>query len=295
MRRQALFFIVLALLLGGLAAVLALQVLRPGVTGPDEPETAMATVDVVVAAQDLESGTVVSAEDVRTIQWPGEALPAGFSSSISDVVGRGVLLTIRENEPLLSSKLARPEEGGGLSISIPEGQRALTFRVDDVVGVAGFVRPGHKVDVFVTVGADGGGGQPTTKLVLQNVVVAATGTTIEPNPQGEPETVPHATFHLDPEQAERLIMASRNGTIQLALRNPMDGDSVVTPGVRLNQLLALSPPPAAPVARAAPQPQQQQAPSQVNLEVYRGHQRSTSTVDTSVVGGGGGGGGGGGP
>jgi Flp pilus assembly protein CpaB len=121
--------------------------------------------------------------------------------------------------------------------------------------------------------------------------VAATGVTIEPNPQGEPESVPNATFHLDPEDAERLIMAARNGTIQLALRNPMDGDTVQTPGIRFNQLLAVGPaqPAPRPAARpaAAPAPQQ---PSRVNLEIYRGPQRSTSEVDTTVVGGGGGGG-----
>ena len=289
MRRQALFFLVLALLLGGLAALLALQVLRPGTTGPEVTEGDVPSVEVVVAARDLPSGTVVGSEDVNTIRWPAEALPAGFSSSASEVVGRGVLLTIRENEPFLSSKLAGSEAGGGLSISIPEGKRALTFRVDDIIGVGGFVRPGHKVDVFVT--AEATDGQPTTRLVLQHVEVAATGVTIEPNPQGEPESVPNATFHLDPEDAERLIMAARNGTIQLALRNPMDGDTVQTPGIRFNQLLAVGPaqPAPRPAARpaAAPAPQQ---PSRVNLEIYRGPQRSTSEVDTTVVGGGGGGG-----
>ena len=289
MRRQALFFLVLALLLGGLAALLALQVLRPGTEGPQVTEGDIPTVEVVVASRDLPSGTVVGPEDINTIRWPAEALPAGFSSSASEVVGRGVLLTIRQNEPLLSSKLAGAEAGGGLSISIPEGKRALTFRVDDIIGVGGFVRPGHKVDVFVT--AEGTDGQPTTRLVLQQVEVAATGVTIEPNPQGDPESVPNATFHLGPEDAERLIMAARNGTIQLALRNPMDGDTVQTPGIRFNQLLAVGPtqPAPQPAARpaAAPAPQQ---PSRVNLEIYRGPQRSTSEVDTTVVGGGGGGG-----
>jgi pilus assembly protein CpaB len=292
MRRQALFFLILALVLGGLAAVLALQVLRPGTATPDVAPGEISAVDVVVASRDLPSGSLVGADDVRTIRWPADAVPAGYSSSVSEVVGRGLLLTVRENEPMLSSKLARPEAGGGMSISIPEGKRALTFRVDDIIGVGGFVRPGHKVDVLVTVGADGGGGQPTTRMVLQNIAVAATGSTVEPNPQGEPETVPNVTFHLDPSQAERLVMAARNGSIQLALRNPLDADTIDTPGIRLNQLLAGVPtaraaapaPAAARAAPAAPQP-----PSQVNVEIYRGPQRSTSQVDTSVVGGSGGG------
>ena len=292
MRRKAVLFLVLALVLGGLAAFLALQVLRPELADPEPTRAQASTVDVVLAARDLPMGTVVGQADIRTIPWPGDALPMGFSSSPAEVVGRGVVLTIRENEPMLASKLARPEAGGGLSISIPEGKRALTFRVDDVVGVGGFVRPGHKVDVLVTVGADGGGGQPTTRMVLQNIEVAATGSTLEPSPQGEPESVPNATFHLEPEQAERLVMAARSGTIQLALRNPLDQDTVTTRGVRLNQVLAGSGPAPAPVVRrAAPAPAAPAAPARVEVEVYRGPQRSTSTVDTSVVGGGGGGGG----
>ncbi len=292
MRRKAVLFLVLALVLGGLAAFLALQVLRPELADPEPTRAQASTVDVVLAARDLPMGTVVGQSDIRTIPWPGDALPMGFSSSPAEVVGRGVVLTIRENEPMLASKLARPEAGGGLSISIPEGKRALTFRVDDVVGVGGFVRPGHKVDVLVTVGADGGGGQPTTRMVLQNIEVAATGSTLEPSPQGEPESVPNATFHLEPEQAERLVMAARSGTIQLALRNPLDQDTVTTRGVRLNQVLAGSGPAPAPVVRrAAPAPAAPAAPARVEVEVYRGPQRSTSTVDTSVVGGGGGGGG----
>jgi pilus assembly protein CpaB len=288
MRRQAMFFLVLALLLGSLAALLAFQVLRPG-DALTEVAGEMATEPVVVADRDIPLGTVLSVEDVRTVQWPAGALPDGFSRSASEVVGRGLLGPVRRNEPILSSKLARPEAGGGLSINIPEGHRALAYRVNDVVGVQGFIRPGHRVDVFVTAGPEAGTGQPTTKLLLQNIEVAATGTTIEPNPQGEPEAVPTVTLHLTPDQAEELTMATENARIQLALRNPLDPDTVVTPGVRLNQLLGVAPAPR-PVASGAPAPRP--APAQRSLEVYRGNQRSTSDV-TSTVGGGGGGGGGG--
>jgi pilus assembly protein CpaB len=291
MRRQAIFFLVLAVLLGGLAAILALQVLR----SPDgAPETVreVATEDVVVAARDIEFGSLLGMEDVRTVSWPADALPAGYSRSPSDVVGRGALLPIRANEPILSSKLALPEAGAGLSINIPEGYRAITVRVNDVVGVGGFVRPGHRVDVFVTASDQGGVAEPQTKLLLQNVPVAATGVTIAPNPQGEPENVPNATLHLTPDQVERLIMASENATFQLALRNPLDGDTVETPGVRFRQLIAGTPAPRAPVASGPAPAAAPRAPAQTTLEVYRGTQRSTSTVDTAVVGGGGGGGGG---
>ncbi len=296
MRRQAVFFLVLALLLGGLAALLALQVLRAPTGAPDAARE-IATEQVVVATRDVSAGALLDMEDVRTVPWPAEALPAGYSRSVSDVVGRGVLLPIRMNEPILSSKLALPEAGAGLSINIPEGMRALTFPVNEIVGVAGFVRPGHKVDVFVTAGPEAAGGQTTTKLVLQNIEVAATGRTIQPNPQGEPETVQNVTFYMLPDEGERLIMASQQATIQLALRNPLDGDTVETQGVRLNQLIAGAPAPRpAPVVRApapAPAPAAPPPPSRVQLEVYRGNQRGTQTVDTTVGGGGGGGGGGG--
>jgi pilus assembly protein CpaB len=292
MRRQAIFFLVLAVLLGGLAAILALQVLRAP-DGAPESVREVATEDVVVAARDIEFGALVQMEDVRTVSWPADALPAGYSRSPSDVVGRGVLMPIRANEPMLSSKLALPEAGAGLSLGIPEGLRAITVRVNDIVGVGGFVRPGHRVDVFVTASDQAGVAEPQTKLLLQNVPVAATGVTIEPNPQGEPENVPNATLHLTPEQVERLIMASQNATFQLALRNPLDGDSVETPGVRFRQLIAGTPAPRAPVASGPAPAAAPRAPAQTTLEVYRGNQRSTSTVDTAVVGGGGGGGGGG--
>jgi pilus assembly protein CpaB len=292
MRRQAIFFLVLALLLGGLAALLALQVMRSD-GSPVATTGQIETVQVVVADRDLPFGALVAVDDIRTVDWPANAVPDGFSRSASDVVGRGLLGPVRRNEPLLSAKLALPGTGAGLSINIPEGQRAMTFRVDDIVGVAGFIRPGHRVDVMVTVGPEAGTGQPTTKQVLQNVEVAATGHSIEPNPQGEPEQVPNVTLHLTPEQGERLIMAAGSGRIQLALRNPLDGDSVETPGVRLNQLLALAPAPR-PVASAptATAPARPQANPQVTLEVYRGNQRANETVDTSMVGGGGDGGGG---
>lgn len=287
MRRQALFFLVLALLLGGLAAFLALQVLRGGDSGT-EVAGDFATESVVVADRDVEFGSVLTTEDIRTVEWPAEALPEGFSRSASEVVGRGVLLPIRRNEPILSSKLALPEAGGGFSIDIPEGYRALSYRVDEVIGVQGFIRPGHRVDVFVTGGPDAGTGQPTTQLVLQNIRVGATGVTIEPNPQGEPEEVRTVTLHLRPEDAERLTLASQEARIQFALRGPLDGDTVVTEGVRLNQLLAGAPRPVVASSGPAPPPP---PPSERTIEIYRGNQRSTSTVDTTVVGSGGGGGG----
>lgn len=284
MRRQPLILLGLALAAGGLAAFLALQMLRPSAPADDEGERPT-TVTVAVAERDLGVGTLIEPEDVRLVDWPAEAVPAGFSSSASDVVGRGLLTSVAENEPLLQRKLAGPESGGGLHITIPEGKRAMSVRVDDVVGVAGFVLPGTRVDVVVTMDRDTQAGEPETEIVLQNLTVLSAGQSIETNPQGEPVEVPVVTLAVDPEEAEKLAMAHSNGRIQLALRNPLDLELEDTPGIRASHLIGGVP--AAPVARAAPAPQPQQ-PQRRQLEVYRGDQRSTSDVDSSSDGDGGG-------
>jgi len=288
MRRQALMFLVLALAAGGLAAVLATRMMR---TPPEVAEGATATVSVAVAARDMNVGTLLATEDIRLVDWPGDAVPVGYSTTIDEVVGRGLMSPVKANEPLLSSKLASPESGGGMSIIIPQGKRAMSVRVDDVVGVAGFVLPGTRVDVVVTMDRAAGQEEAATRLVLQNLEVISAGQSLERNPEGEPQQVPVVTLLVGPEEAEQLALAHSNGSLQLALRSPLDQDTVSTPGIRASRLIAGTPPPAAPrpAARvsaapaAAPAPT---APAQVILEVYRGPERSTATVDTTIGGGG---------
>jgi pilus assembly protein CpaB len=280
MRRQAQLLLILALTAGGLAALLATRMVRGPVSDTVEADRS-ATVSVAVAARDMNVGTLLTADDIRLTDWPAQYLPAGYSTSASEVVGRGILTPVSTNEPLLSSKLASREAGGGMHIMIPGGKRAMSVRVDDVVGVAGFVLPGTRVDVIVTMERGARQGEPATQVVLQNLEVLSAGQSIERNLNGEPRQVSVVTLLVDPDQAEKLALAHSNARLQLALRNPMDLDSVSTPGIQASRLLAA--PPAAPrvVPRSSPAPR---PPSRLQVEVYRGPERTTSTVDPVIRG-----------
>ena len=231
-------------------------------------------------------GTLLEAQEVVLIDWPAGAVPVGYSTSAAEVVGRGLLAPVKANEPLLASKLANPEFGGGMHIIIPDGHRAMSVRVDDVVGVAGFVLPGTRVDVVVTMDRAANQTEPTTRLVLQNLEVISAGQSLERNPDGDPQQVAVVTLLVDPEEAEQLALAHSNGSLQLAMRSPLDLDTVSTPGITATRLIAGRPEPRRVVAsgpRRAPNPQR---PATVELEVYRGPERETATVDTTIGGGG---------
>lgn len=275
MRSRRLFIVMALALLSGLAAAwLALNYLR-------QPESPIRTVEptsteVVVAARDLSLGTVLTAEDVKLVGWPGGLLPEGYSSSVEEVLGRGVIYSVVLNEPLISSKIAVKEAGGGLPIVIPEGMRGVSVRVDDVISIAGFVVPGTRVDVLVTLD-QGGQGNPVTKIVLQNIFVLTSGQVIEQDVNGEPIQVTVLTMLVTPEQAEELVLAATRGRIQLALRNTLDMDSITTQGARLNNLIQ-----AQRVARRSSAPRRATPPPSQptrQIEVWRGNEVETETLD----------------
>jgi pilus assembly protein CpaB len=272
MRSRRLFIVMAMALLSGLvAAWLALNYLRQ----PESPiRTAEpASTEVVVAARDLPLGTVLTAEDVKLVAWPGGLVPEGYSPSVEEVLGRGVITSVALNEPLMSAKIAVKEAGGGLPIVIPEGMRGVSVRVDDVISIAGFVTPGTRVDVMVTIDQGQANANPITKLILQNISVLTSGQVVERNVNGEPIQVTVITLLVTPEEAEELVLAANKGRIQLALRNTLDMDSVTTQGARIASLL-----PSQPVARrtttrrAAPAPRAQ-------IEVWKGNQVETETLD----------------
>src|SRR5229473_1904748 len=206
------------------------------------------THQVVVAASDLDIGAELRREDVRIIDWPANAVPAGAISDPKDVIGRGIVLPVIENEPILPMKLASPEAGSGLPPAIPPGLRAVSVRVNEVIGVAGYVLPGTRVDVVATVNPSGQGGDITSKVVLTNVQVLAAGTKIDrETDKNKPIPVTVVTLLVDPEEAERLTLASTEGKIQLALRNPLDKATPSTHGIRPAALLGFT----APAQRAA--------------------------------------------
>ncbi|MBT8487959.1 MAG: Flp pilus assembly protein CpaB [Gemmatimonadetes bacterium] len=207
----------------------------------EEPTTLVAAVPsqtIVVAARDLPAGSILRREDVETVDWPGAAVPEGFASQAGEVVGRGLITDIKRNEALLDSKLAHKEAGGGLSITIPEGMRAVSVEVDEVVGVAGFVLPGTRVDVLVTVMPGTDRTRTTTRIILQNIRAIAADQRYQQDIDGEPQYVTVVTLLVTPEQSEELTLAATEGRIQLALRNTLDSEEVQTAGRRITSLLA---------------------------------------------------------
>ena len=271
MRTRTWIVLLLALASGLIAGYAALQLVsgRPAPLQAAEPS---ATFQVVVAARELPVGHLLGQEDLRMVQWPGEAVPEGYASAIPDVIGRGLIGPLRTNEPVLSSKLADRGAGGGLPILIPEGMRGVSIRVDEVIAVAGFVTPSTRVDVLLTMQPPGST-EFVTKTFLQNIEVATAGPIIDRDEEGKSLVAAVVTLYLTPDQAEQLTLATKQGTITLALRNMLDVKEVRTVGARVSRLLSLSNAPAASSgrARSAPAPTQETGNT---MEVLKGGQRS---------------------
>jgi pilus assembly protein CpaB len=235
---------------------------------------------VVVAAADLDIGTELGRDDIRIIQWPANAAPANAIGSADEVIGRGLILPVIQNEPILPMKLSSKEAGAGLPPAIPPGLRALSVRVNEVIGVAGYVLPGTRVDVVTTLSPTDQRTDMTSKVILTNVQVLAAGTKIERDTdKNKPMPVTVVTLLVNPDEAERLTLASSEGKIQLALRNPLDKTTAATQGIRPAMLLGLAPP-VRQVARvrnsAGPAPAA--APEPATVEVIRGDKRAHEIV-----------------
>ncbi|MDX1746137.1 MAG: Flp pilus assembly protein CpaB, partial [Halobacteriales archaeon] len=265
----------LALLSGAVAGYLALDFLR------DRMQTVAVapsdTVPVVVASRDLPAGTILSGTDVRVARYPADAAPAGRASNPDEIVGRGVVTPIYADEPLISAKIAGEGSGGGLPVVIPKGMRAVSVEVDEVIGVAGFVQSTTRVDVIVTINPTSGRENARSKVILQNIEVAAAGQTTERDAQGRAQTVPVITLLVTPEQAEKLTLAATEGRIRLALRNVLDHEEISTAGVQAAALVRpdggeSSPRPRPVVRRSRPSASQSFA-----VETYDGTDRSVST------------------
>jgi len=237
---------------------------------PAPLEAAEPSQTIVVATRDLPAGAIVTREDVESVEWPGAAIPEGFATQVGEVVGHGLIVEVRKNEPLLGWKLADKEAGGGLSITIPEGMRAVSVEVDEVIGVAGFVLPGTRVDVLATVMPSTDRAQTTTRIILQNIRALAADQRYQQDIEGEPQYVTVVTLLVTPPDAEALTLAATEGRIQLALRNTLDADEVETGGRRIASLIA-SPRPA---PRPAQAPRPVPVPQERVIESYQGGNRT---------------------
>ena len=247
---------------------------------------------VVVAAADLDVGAELRREDIRIIDWPANGVPANAISDPKEVIGRGIVLPVIQNEPILPNKLASAEAGSGLPPAIPPGLRAVSVRVNEVIGVAGYVLPGTRVDVVATVSPSGSNQDMTSKVILTNVQVLAAGTKIERDTdRNKPMPVSVVTLLVNPEEAERLTLASTEGKIQLALRNPLDTTMPLTQGIRQAALLGYGAPVRTGVARArtasgpksaanvnVPMPPMPIIPEATTIEIIRGDKRAHEVV-----------------
>ena len=206
------------------------------------------TKPVVVAATNLQLGAELKAGDLTVMAFPKGKAPEGTFTTPTEIVGRGLIVPVVKNEPILAAKLASKEAGSGLPPVIPEGMRAVSVRVDDVVGVAGYVLPGNRVDVLATANPSDHRADMTTKVILSNVQVLTAGTRMEQDQENtKPVQVTVVTLLVFPEQSERLALASTEGKIQLALRNPLDQGAPETPGIKTAGLMGTV---RAPVERA---------------------------------------------
>jgi pilus assembly protein CpaB len=235
------------------------------------------TTRVVAAATDIKLGSVLRDSDLTTIEISG-TLPKGAILKKQDAIGRGVVSNLYLGEPVLDSRLAAVGSGGGLAATIPQGMRASAVKVNDVVGVAGFVTPGMRVDVLIAGNAPGAANASEgtrVKTLLQNIQVLSAGTDIQKDAEGKPQQVQVVNLLVSPEQAELLSLASNETHIQLVLRNPLDTKVDQPPGTAMAQLFG-EPAKPRPVAVNHPVTVKAAAPSSrmYMVEVFNGSKKT---------------------
>lgn len=218
-------------------------------------ENEIQTQSVVVAAQDVPEGASLTRESLREEQWPINTVPEGAFASVDSIAGRVARVPIYVGEPIIPGRLAPDGTGPGLQAKVTPGKRAMAVKIDDVAGLSGLIQPNSRVDVLVTLRAAQDQNSQVAKLFMENMRVLAVGTVVTSGPDNRPINATTATLEVTPEEAERLALAMREGSIQLVLRGFGDPSAIRTPGARtpdvLNQLRT-SPPVTAEPKPAAP-------------------------------------------
>ena len=283
--KRTVVVVVVAVLLAGVASRGMYRVVSARSANEGSPVT---TVDVVVAQQSLPLGTRLTRDHVKLVKWPADTQLTGAFATVNEVIDRGLIATVVENEPLTAAKLAPLGAGAGLPPSIPAGMRAVSVKVNEVIGVAGFVVPGTRVDVMVTLMNRQAQQDSMTRVVVSNVQVLTAGTRYDQENAKDGKPIPSTvvTLLVSPEDGERIGLAASEGQIMLTLRNPLDTSPTTTTGVRTAGLLGQSaaeparpsvarlPSPAKPV-----QPERAVAPAPMyTVEAIRGAKRSEETV-----------------
>jgi pilus assembly protein CpaB len=239
MNKRLLTILLLAFVIAGACAFLVYRVIGNRLGASNTASTR-----VVAAASDIKIGTILTAQNLTTMDIAGSP-PKGAILDPKVAIGRGVVADIFQGEPILDSRLAAVGSGGGLAATIPQGMRASAVKVDDVVGVAGFATPGMHVDVLASGTPPGANNTPNsrasqlgvlTKTVLQNIAVLSAGVSIQKDPEGKPQSVQVVNLLVTPEQAETLSLMSSGVKIQLVLRNPLDTKTDPVPGTAMGNI-----------------------------------------------------------
>ncbi len=262
---RAIWMIVISLLLGLAAVAVA------GKWIIDRAAVDAAT--VIVAARDIDVGTRLTPDMLQSTDWPRGTVPPGSFQDLNLLDARVVKVNLVRGEPLLEAKLAPEGAAGGLSGVIAEGKRAITVKVNEIVGLAGFALPGNNVDILVN--AKDENDKPISKIVLERILVLAVGQDLGRD-ETKPKAVTAVTLEVTPQEAEKLDLARSIGTLSLVLRNQIDKSPGTTAGVRARDLLTLNsepfPAPVRPVRHAKP------APARAGVEIIRGIERTEAKL-----------------
>lgn len=227
------FILVAALLVAATATFVVYRALEAA-----RAENRVVTEPLVVANEQIPEGASLTREALRVEQWPAGTLPESAYFSLDSAVGRVARVPIFEGEPIVSGRLAPPGTDPGLQVKITPGQRAMAVRIDDVAGLSGLIQPNSRVDVLVTMRPSQAEPNQVAKLFMSNMRVLAVGTVVTSGPDNRTINATTATLEVTPEEAERLALASREGTIQLVLRGFGDPDDIETKGARSPDVLA---------------------------------------------------------
>jgi pilus assembly protein CpaB len=264
-----------ALLVAFLASWYVYRQLQRVQPGPQTP----GHVQVVVTAGPVQLGARLAATDVALLDWPEGLKPQGAFVRKEDCIGRVPIVPLVQNEVILDQELAKPEEGAGLSVTIPAGMRAVSVGVDDVVAVAGFVTPGTVVDVLVTGLTSAQQPVTITRTILEHAKVLAVGQQVQTE-AGKPQSAPVVTLLVSPEDGEKLTLAASAGRIHLALRNGIDVADVNPAPIYGPTVFQGTPPPTPGVARvvmAKPAPQAPPVPAPYTVQVIHGDKIETQS------------------
>ena len=244
---RAIFSISLAVVVALTASFILYKWLQKQRAPKEVVKVEVDAVPVVVVAADLPWGTKLKPEMIKSTPYLKESLPPGYFSDLEAITGRVLIVSLKQNEAILEDKLApNSVTTGGVSAVIPVGKRALAVKGDKVLGISGFIKPGDRVDVLLTLSKKK---MEITKTVLENVLVLATGKEIQENDKGDPSPVDVYTLEVTPEEGEQLALAASEGKLHFALRNVTDHETVLTKGATVAKALSSFRPPVPPQVR----------------------------------------------